>query len=238
MEYLDFEERLIIKEFAERICYLAKDEEKLDSLKGSLDIEKRNRIEETIKGSKYYYSDGEKNAKGFKEVKIYCIGKSIVILKDDRKTIIDIISLKNFDLGIENFKKILEKINQEYMENFGKEEEEKERLSILENEFKNLGKWERVEKGKILEEMDLILSQDKELGKKTDMWKKLGISNSDKSMFCKRYNLFKELQESETFSGDKDWIKALENMTDANLKKITKEGLLTEEKEEMMLSLI
>ena len=54
MEYLDFEERLIIKAFAERICYLAKDEEKLDSLKGSLDIEKRNRIEETIKGLKYY----------------------------------------------------------------------------------------------------------------------------------------------------------------------------------------
>ncbi len=86
--------------------------------------------------------------------------------------------------------------------------------------------------------MDLILSQNKELGKKSDIWKELGISNSDKSMLCKRYNLFKEFQDNENFTGDKEWIEAIERMTDLNLKKITKEGLSMEDKENMILSLI
>lgn len=237
MYCLDFEEKLIVKEFAERNCYLSKDEEKLDSLKGSLDIELKNFVEKLLRETTCHYLEEEKNIKVFKEVKSHCIGKAIVVLKNDGKTILEIISLKNYNFGIDDYKKFVKEMNQEYMECFGKEEEEKKKLDILIDEFKNLGKWKKIEKGKILEEIDSILSQDKELGNKGHMWKKLGISNSDKSMFCKRYNLFKEFQENGNFSEDKEWIEVIDRMTDLKLKEITKEGLSVEEKENMILSL-
>ena len=86
--------------------------------------------------------------------------------------------------------------------------------------------------------MDAILSKDKELGTKAEMWKKLGISSSDKSMLCKRHSLFLEFQNNGLFDGDNSYMKIIEDMPDAKLKKITKEGLTLQEKEEILLSLI
>ncbi len=140
MNYLDYEEKLIVKEFVEKSYHSFKDKEKFNLLKGSLNIEQQNFVEELLDKTQCYYPDEEKNAKGFKEIKNYLIGKAIIILKNDGKAILEIISLKNFDSGIENFKSFVENMNKEYMENFGKEEEEKERLDILTNEFKKLGK--------------------------------------------------------------------------------------------------
>ena len=45
-----------------------------------------------------------------------------------------------------------------------------------ENEFRNLGKGNEIEKGKILEEIDNILLENKEIITKEKMWKKLGIN--------------------------------------------------------------
>lgn len=239
MDYFGFEEKLVVKELVEKSNYLYSNEKKVGLLKGSLDIEQKKVVEKLLKERTCYYIEKEKNKKLFKEAKIYFIGKAIVVLKNDRKEIIEIISLKNFDSGINDLKNFIENTNQEYMECFEKEGgKEGDRLDELIDEFGNLGKFKKIDKGRVLEEIDHILTQNKELGKKIDMWKKLGISNSDKYMFCKRYNLFKEFQENESFAEDNEWRDVIERMTDLNLKKITKEGMSTEEKGNMIVSLI
>lgn len=239
MNYLDFEKKLKIKEFIEKSYCLSKDEKIFNLLKGSLYIEEMNSVEELLKETTVYYLEQDKKKEVFKEAKSICIGKVIAILTSDEKEVLETISLKEFDSGVDNYKKIIEEMNQEYANHCKKEINKKDELDLLVEKFKSFGKGKKIEKGKILEEIEEILSENKELGKKTDMWKNLKISNSGKSMLCKRYNLFKEFQENENFSEDKEMIKrAIENMTDLNLKKITKDDTTLEEKENMVLSLI
>ena len=232
MDYLELEEKLEIKKNIEKKIYLKeKDEKKINLLKGSLDINQKRKVEKLLQENKYTYTtNGEE-----KEARSFCIGKVIVILCKDRNSIIKFISLENFDFGISEYIHITEGNNQEYIK---ENKKIREKLDTLINEFENLGKWDKVKKGKILEEIDDILTENKNLGKKTEMWEKLGISKSDKSMLCKRYNLFKEFQENANYFGDKDCMKVIEEMTDLNLKKVTKEGISMEEKESIILSLI
>ena len=232
MDSLEFEEKLKIKQFLEKKIYIAeKDREKINLLKGSLDFENKNTVEKLLNDEKYYYkSQGEE-----KEARSYCIGKAIVVLTKDKNIIKEFISLKDFDSGIAKYKEFVGGKNQGYMEY---SIEVKGKIDILVDEFNDLGKWHRIEKGRILKEMDAILSKDKELGTKAEMWKKLGISSSDKSMLCKRHSLFLEFQNNGLFDGDNSYMKIIEDMPDAKLKKITKEGLTLQEKEEILLSLI
>ncbi len=232
MDSLEFEEKLKIKQFLEKKIYIAeKDREKINLLKGSLDFENKNTVEKLLNDEKYYYkSQGEE-----KEARSYCIGKAIVILNKDRNSMIEFISLRDFYKGIAKYKEFVGGKNQGYMEY---SIEVKGKIDILVDEFNDLGKWHRIEKGRILKEMDAILSKDKELGTKAEMWKKLGISSSDKSMLCKRHSLFLEFQNNGLFDGDNSYMKIIEDMPDAKLKKITKEGLTLQEKEEILLSLI
>lgn len=234
MYYLKFEERLEVKKIAEKYCMSKKIYEKnFDLLKGSLDIEKRNIVEELLEKSKYYY-EKERNAKK-KEAKCFCIGKVIIILEEDKREVLDIISLMDFDFGINEYKRITGEL---FRENMKQGMEVRERCDKLVNEFLKLGKWDKIKKGEILEEIDSILTKNQSLGSKKNMWEKLGIIDSTKSLLCKRYNLFKEFENSELFSGEEGYRRVIEEMTDVNLKKITKEGTSTEEKEKMIISLI
>ena len=238
MKYIDFKDKVAIKALAEKWCHFYKEKERFDSLKGALEIEQVAEVEKLLKDSHIFYSGIEHEKTEFEEAVSYCIGKAIVVITSDIKSIIQVISLKNFDIGKEDFKKFQRSMNTEHENTIVRGEEEKKRLDTLIEEFKNLGKSKKIEKGKILEEIDSILSKNKELGSKGDMWKNLGISNSDKSMLCKRYKLFKEFQDNGSFSDDKEWVEAIEGMTDIYLKNIAKEGLSMEEKENMILSLI
>lgn len=237
MSYLNYEEKLTVKELAEKSPYISKNKEKNNLLKGSLDIKQQDSVEKLLGETECYYLEKGKKEE-FKEAKKYCIGKVIVILKDDGKTIIEVISLKDYDSGIGNFKDFVENMNQEYMKNFGKEESEKERLEALIDKFKSLKKHSKIEKGKVLEEIDNILTENRELSKKTEMWKELGILPTYKSMLCKRHNLFEELQKGVVFSGSEDLFIVIEKMTDAKLKEITKEDVSMEDKESIIFSLI
>lgn len=234
MYYLKFEERLEVKKIAEKYCMSKKIYEKnFDLLKGSLDIEKRNIVEELLEKSKYYY-ENEINSKK-KEAKCFCIGKVIIILEEDKREVLDIISLMDFDFGINEYKRITGEL---FRENMKQGMEVRERCDKLVNEFLKLGKWDKIKKGEILEEIDSVLTKNQSLGSKKNMWEKLGIIDSTKSLLCKRYNLFKEFENSELFSEEEGYRRAIEEMTDVNLKKITKEGTSTEEKEKMIISLI
>ncbi len=230
MNHLEFEEKLAIKDLAEKFCYLYKNEKVFDSLKGSLSLERKKCIEELIGKKVYYYLDEVKNAKIFKEARVYSVGKAIIITKDDSKSIIEVISLKDYEAGIEEYKKFAEEMNKEYMENFGKEKENEEKFDEFIEQFKNTRKSEKVERGRILIEIDSILSENKERGIKTETWKKLGISPTEKSMLCKRYNLFKEFQGSSSFWNNTDFSKDIDNLTDLELKEITKESLAIDDR--------
>ena len=95
-----------------------------------------------------------------------------------------------------------------------------------------------MEVGKILEKIDEILSENKLLGNKATIWEELGISSSEKSMLCKRYNLFREFEEYENFSENQEVMKAIIFITDLNLKEITKKDMSMEEKSKIIESLI
>lgn len=246
MSYLEFvfEEKLEIKEAIEKYCYSKRNEDKFhtliglleidkvfDLLKGSLSIDKKNIVENLLRERMYYYEVSGKEYKA----RCFYIGKAIIILAKDRNIILEFIPLNDFDYGINKYKNITEETEQKTIEYSVKI---KEKLKELTDKFQNLGKWDKIEKGKILEEIDILFSENKELGKKTDMWEKLGILSSDKSMLCKRYKLFKEFQEYEASSEHKDHLKIIERMTDSNLKKITKGGLLMEEKVNMLEKVI
>ena len=231
MDDLEFEEKLKIKLTLEKIFYSEDNKKKFNLLKGSIDINQKKIIEDLLKKTKYFY---EVNGKEYEALKYY-IGKVIIILETNRRDILKFISLEDFDSGINEYRRIIGDGAQEYFEAIDKI---REKLTELSNKFKNLGKLKKIERGRILEEIDKILTENKNLGNKTDTWKALGISNSDKSMLCKRYNLFKEFKKSKDYSGDEECIKAIEEMTDLNLKRITKEGMTMKEKEEMIVSLI
>lgn len=232
MDSLEFEEKLKIKKFLEKKIYLTKkDREKINLLKGTLDFEKKNIVEKLLNDKKYYYTSG-----GFEdEARSYYIGKAIVILTKERNIMKEFISLKDFDSGIAKYMELVGGEHQGYMEY---SIEVKGKIDMLVEDFNDLGKWHRIEKGRILKEIDAILSENKELGTKAEMWEKLGISSSDKSMLCKRHSLFLEFQNNELFNEDNSYMKVIEDMTDAKLKEITKEGLTLQEKEEILLSLI
>ena len=231
MYYLKVEERLEIKKIAENYCVSQKIyEEKFDLLKGSLEIKQRKIVEDLLEKVKYNY-ENEKSSKE-KEAKCFCIGKAIIILESDKRKVIDIISLVDFEFGIAEYKR---NTGEFFRENMKQGMEIRERMDTLVNEFLNLSKWDKIKKGEILEEIDNILAENKNLGNKKDMWEKLKIIDSTKSMLCKRYRLFKELEKSEVFTGEKDYRKAIEEMIDVKLKEITKEGKTMEEKEEFIL---
>ncbi len=238
MKYIDIKDRIAIKALAEKWCKLYKEEEKNYSLKGALEIDQVEEVEKLLKEFPVFYSGIEAGKSEFEEAVSYCIGKAIVITTSDMKTIIQVISLKHFDDGLEDFKDSVSIMNKEYENTIVRGDEEKKRLDTLIVEFKNLGKSKKIEKGRVLEEIDSILTKNKELGSKGDMWKNLEISDSDKSMLCKRYKLFKEFQDNGSFSDDKEWVETIERMTDLNLKNIAKKDLSMEEKEKMILSLV
>ena len=238
MKYIDIKDRIAIKALAEKWCKLYKEEEKNYSLKGALEIDQVEEVEKLLKEFPVFYSGIEAGKSEFEEAVSYCIGKAIVITTSDIKNIIQVISLKNFDDGLEDFKDSVSIMNKEYENTIVRGDEEKKRLDTLIVEFKNLGKSKKIEKGRVLEEIDSILTKNKELGSKGDMWKNLEISDSDKSMLCKRYKLFKEFQDNGSFSDDKEWVETIERMTDLNLKNIAKKDLSMEEKEKMILSLV
>lgn len=231
MDYLEFEEKLKIKLTLEKFFYSEDNKKNFNLLKGSIDINQKKIVEDLLKKTEYYYEIGKKE---YKALKFY-IGKAIIILELNREDILEFISLEDFDSGIIEYRRIVGDDSQEYFKEIDKI---KEKFTVLRNEFKSLGKWDKVEKGRILEEIDEILTQNKELGNKTDTWKILGISNSDKSMLCKRYKLFKEFENSEIFSGEEGYRRVIEEMKDLKLKEITKEGTSNEEKEKMIISLI
>ncbi len=234
MYYLEFEERVEVKKIAEKYCRSKKIYEKFFYLlKGSLDIEKRNIVEELLEKSKYYY-ESERNSKK-KEAKCFCIGKTIVILEADKEKVLDIISLVDFDSGINKYREIIGEL---FRENVKQGMEVRERCDKLVDEFLKLGKWDKIKKGEILEEIDSILTKNQNLGSKKNMWEKLGIIDSTKSMLCKRYKLFKEFEDSELFSGEEGYRRAIEEMKDLKLKEITKEGTSIEKKIDEILSLI
>lgn len=228
MDNLEFKQKLEIKKMIEtKIHSKEKDEKKINLLKGSLEIEKKKEVENLLKEEIYTY----KSDNGIKEARSFCIGKAIVVLGKDRDVIIKFISLENFNSGI-----------REYMSFVGgdsrKNSEENKiivELDRLRHSFKNLGKGNKIKKGKILEEIDMILTENENIESKKNMWESLGIIDSTKSMLCKRYNLFKEFENSKTFLGEEGYRRAIENMTDLNLKRITKRGISIEEKEEMIL---
>ncbi len=228
MVYLDFEEDLEIKKIAEKYCHLKEDKEKFNLLKGSLEIEKKNYVKELLKEKKYHYKEVGKE----KEARCFCIGKVIVILSEEKNTIKEVISLKPFDAGIEKYEKFVGGSYQVYMEQNIKE---REKIDKLVDEFNSFGKGNKLEKGKIIEEIENILTENKELGKKTDIWKRMGISNSDKSILSKRYNLFLEFKDDELFADNKNYMRAIEDMVNDKVKDITKGNRTKGEKEEMIL---
>lgn len=231
MDFLEFEEKLEIKTTLEKVFYYEKNMKNLKLLKGSIDINKKIFVEDLLKKTKYYYDSGNKDCEALK----FYIGKAIIILEKNRKDILEFISLEDFDSGIEEYRRLVGDDEQEQLK---KKNIIKENFATLIREFQKLGKFDRLEKGRILDELENILAQNRDLGNKTNTWEMLGISGPDKSMLSKRYTLFKEFQENKNFSGDKDCIKVINEMTDINLKKITKKGISIEEKEEMILSLI
>lgn len=230
MYYLKFEEKLVVKKIADEYCLLRKDEEKFELLKGSLSDSKIKIVEKLLEEVKYFYQN-ERSSKE-KEAKCFCIGKTIVILEMDKKTVLEIISLRDFDLGLNQYKSIS---GESYREHMKQEIEVGLRLEKLVNEFLSLGKWDKIKKGEILKELDTILTDNKKLGKKTEMWKKLGLSNSDKSMLTKRYNLFKEFEKIEFSLDVEEYRRIVEEMIDGKLKKITNENNPIEEKEKMIM---
>jgi hypothetical protein len=229
LDYLEFEEKLEIKKILEKYFYSKKDEEGIDLLKGSLDIEKKIIVEDLLKTKEYYY--GKRDDKALK----FYIGKTIVILEKDKKGVLMTIPLENFEVGINEYLKTVERFGQGHMVHVRKAKEE---LHELIKKFNNLGKLDKIEKGKILEKIDEILSENKLLGNKATIWEELGISSSEKSMLCKRYNLFREFEEYENFSENQEVMKAIIFITDLNLKEITKKDMSMEEKSKIIESLI
>lgn len=224
MDYLEFDEKLKIKEFVEKKIYIKeKNREKINLLKGSLSIKNKEKVEKLLNDKKYYYeSQGEE-----KEARSFCIGKAIVILNKERNIIKEFISLNNLNDGIDKYMELVNGKHQGHME-YNKEV--KGKIDILAEEFNDLGKWNRIEKGRILKEIDAILSEDKMLGKKEEMWERLNIKSYDKSILCKRYNLFLEFKDDELFAENKNYMRAIENMINDKVKEITKENKTKEEK--------
>lgn len=235
MDYLENEVKMSIKGMAEKYCYSINDNEKFDLLKGSFELSVMQKIKNKIEGTNLYYL--EKNGE-FKEAKYYYIGKSIVIVDAEGKSIIEIISLLDHASGLKEFFEFAENFNGKYEENYGMEEEQKIRLDELVNEFMALKKNRKIEKGKILEEISNILVANKELGTRDAMWKALKINSDNKSKLCKRYNLFNEFKSNGMFSNEEECREIIENMTDEKLKEITREGLSFHEKEKKILELV
>lgn len=235
MDDLEFEEKLEIKQVVkQRIFFEKKDKEeeekKINLLNGSLTIEDRKIIEKLLKDVKYFYK-GERSLKE-KEASCFCIGKAIIVLEEDRKTFLNFISLEDFEYGINEYKRITGELLNELMK---QDFEIKENFDKLKSEFLKLGKWDKIEKGRVLEEIDGVLTEHKKLGKKEDVWESLGITSPQKSMLWKRYNLFNYFEEDETFLGEEYYRRAIEEMIDKDLKQITKEGVSDDEKKEMIL---
>lgn len=234
MEYLEFEEKLQIKKSVEKKIYLdEKKKEKINLLKGSLDNEQKKAVEDLLKNVKYYYESDRKIKEA--EAKCYYIGKAIVILTDDKRKILNFISLEDFDSGINEYKEITGEL---YRDQTEQNNEIREELNKLVVKFLNLGKGNRIEKGRLLTEMDNILSKNKHLSKVKDILERLNITGQDKYMFIKRYKLFLEFENSELFGEDKSYMETIDDMTNDELRDITKKHLTFEKKEEFLLSLI
>lgn len=237
MDYLDYEMKVNIKVMAEKYCNSIKNNEKFNLLRGSFELSVRGNIEKQLLGIKLFYLDKEKG-EDFKEAKYYFIGKSVVVIDAEEKSIIEVISLLDHASNLKEFFEFVEKFNKEYIERYVLEKNQKIRLDDLVNEFKNLKKNRRIEKGRILEEISDMLEKNKGLGTKKVMWTELGITDSIKSIFCKRYRLFEEFKTNEMFSTEEECREIIENMPDGKLKETTKEGLSFQEKEKMILDLI
>lgn len=241
MKHLEFEEKAQIRKSLEKYCLSKKYEDDLKwwkgpfdidrfskLLKGSLDIEKMKEVEKNIQENQYMYP-----SYGHPErARIFCIGKAIIIMHKSQNTIIKFIPLDDFKTGMAEYMRIVQGKNSSYNK---KKIEAKQRLEFLENEFIGLGEGNEIEKGRILDEIDSILLENKEMGKKGEMWKKLEITDDKKSHLCKRYNLFKKFENSEIIEGKEDFRKTIEMMTVATLKEITKEDVSDQEKEKRIL---
>lgn len=223
MKSIEYSKKMLVRKFVENECYHNGKKEEINLLKGSIKIDQLNEIEAIIKDKKHD-----------KELEIICIGKLLVFLTDNGKKIFKMISVKDYDIGVQNLKECLGDMYKKHE----KENESQIRLKKLEDEFMNLKQTDKIEKGRILIEIESILAENKGFGKKKDMWEKLDISSSDKSMLCKRYYLFKNLENSEVFLGEKDLKLTIENMTDLKLKEVTKKGISKEECENLILSLM
>ena len=214
MKSIEYSKKMLVRKFVENECYHNGKKEEINLLKGSIKIDQLNEIEAIIKDKKHD-----------KELEIICIGKLLVFLTDNGKKIFKMISVKDYDIGVQNLKECLGDM-------YKKHEKENESHSVLRVFIRGF------EKGRILIEIESILAENKGFGKKKDMWEKLDISSSDKSMLCKRYYLFKNLENSEVFLGEKDLKLTIENMTDLKLKEVTKKGISKEECENQILSLM
>ena len=243
MEKLVYEKKVKIKVMAEEYWKKKKkghkkeNNEKFNLLRGSFELSVREEIEKQLAGIKLYYSDKEKYD-DFKEAKLYYIGKSLVVVDEEEKSVIEIISLLDYDSGLTGFYEFVEKFNKGYEENHVMEKEQEKRLDELANEFKNLKKNKRIEKGRILEEISDILEKNKGLGVKGVIWEELKITSSIKSNLCKRYKLFEEFKLNKMFSTEEECREIIENMPDIKLKEITYKDLKLEDREKMILDLV
>ncbi len=237
MNYLEYEMKMNIKVMAEKYCHLINDNEKFNLLKGSFELSVRQEIEKQLVGVTLYYPDKEKYD-DFKEAKYYYIGKSIVVVDAEGKSIIEIISLLDYVSGLKEFFEFVAKFNKDYEESHVIEKEQKTRLEELVNEFKNSKKNKRIEKGRILEAITDILEKNRGLGTRKAMWQELGITDSIKSILSKRYKLFEEFKSNKMFSTEEECREIIENMPDGKLKKITNDDLQLGDKENMILDLI
>ena len=243
MEKLVYEKKVKIKVMAEEYCHKNEKEnkkennEKFNLLRGSFELSVREEIEKQLAGIKLYYSDKEKYD-DFKEAKLYYIGKSLVVVDEEEKSVIEIISLLDYDSGLTGFYEFVEKFNKGYEENHVMEKEQEKRLDELANEFKNLKKNKRIEKGRILEEISDILEKNKGLGAKGVIWEELKITSSIQSNLCKRYKLFEEFKLNKMFSTEEECREIIENMPDIKLKEITYKDLKLEDREKMILDLV
>lgn len=240
MKNLEFKEKSEMRKIIENYCYSKRYDENLKwkketldiyriskLLKGSLDIEKKQKVEKLLEEKPYLY----KSSADLYRARSYCIGKAIIILYKENNSIIQFIPLDNFEVGIIEYSMFIENKGGSYKAKI----EIEEKFELLKNEFRDLGDWELIEKGSILNKIDIILSNNKELGEKSKVWEDIGIDSDKKSQLCKRYNLFKKFEKSEIFSGEKNFKKAIEKMTINTIKVITKENISDEERENMLL---
>lgn len=231
---LEFEEKFKYKVIMEKVFYNLRNNKECNLLKGSLDRYKIDKINEyIIENDKLYYNGNNKEMK-----KMVLIGK-IVGIFNSKNELLNSISFKNFEDGLEILSNRISE-NRNIVLNDAKENiEGKEKLEEVMSDFKKLGKSKEIEKGKLIIDIEELLNINKELGKKGEIWKELGISPTKKSLLTKKYKLFEEMKENLVINEGENNLKiTIENLTDAKLKEITKQNATTEEKEEEILKIM